>query len=180
MIAVELALLMGAAVAAAWLGERVKLPGVIGALGAGVITAQLLLPHLPPGLPGPTLDAVSPHLRMAVLAVVLLRVGFSLTPGDLRGAGGLAVGLGLLPMAGDALAAAELEGPPEAVAGVRAALAEEAGEEKEDEKQEEAEKDEHKRRRIPPLLQLYPPPPHHQQQQHHHHHHNFLHHDRPH
>jgi len=97
---------MGAAVAAAWLVERVKLPGVIGALGAGVITAQLLLPHLPPGLPGPTLDAVSPHLRMAVLAVVLLRVGFSLTPGDLRGAGGLAVGLGLLPMAGDALAAA--------------------------------------------------------------------------
>ena len=97
---------MAAAVILSRLTEGIRLPGVIGALGAGVIAAQVLFPLLPAGLPGPSLAVVSPHLRMAVLGVVLLRVGFSLTPGDLRGAGGLAVGLGLLPMVGDALAAA--------------------------------------------------------------------------
>ena len=106
MIVLELALLMAAALVLARAVQGVGLPGVLGALLAGVLVSLLAFPHIPAGLPGPSLALVSPLLRMAVLAVVLLRVGFSLTPRELRGAGGLAVGLGLVPMLGDALAAA--------------------------------------------------------------------------
>ena len=106
MIFLQLALLMVASLALSQAVQGVRMPGVLGALLAGVLVTLLVFPHLPANLPGPDLASVSPMLRMAVLAIVLLRVGFSLTPGDLRGAGGLAVGLGLVPMLGDALAAA--------------------------------------------------------------------------
>ena len=106
MILLELALLMAVAVVLARVVQGARMPGVLGALLAGVLVALVIFPHIPAGLPGPDLASVSPLLRLAVLAVVLLRVGFSLTPGELRGAGGLAVGLGLVPMLCDALAAA--------------------------------------------------------------------------
>ncbi len=106
MILLELALLLGLAWPMSKLAERTAMPGVLGALAAGVLAGQVLFPLLPGPGPGPTLAVVSPHLRMAVLAVVLLRVGFSLNPAELRSAGGLALSLGLVPMLGDALGAA--------------------------------------------------------------------------
>ncbi len=106
MILLELALLLAVAWPLSRLVERLRLPGVLGALAAGVLAGQFLLPMLPQVLAGPNLAAASPHMRMAVLAVVLLRVGFSLSPRDLKNTGGLALGLGLTPMLGDALAAA--------------------------------------------------------------------------
>jgi NhaP-type Na+/H+ or K+/H+ antiporter len=90
--------------AGAWLLGRlfglIRLPSVIGMIGAGVVVSALSLSLDA----GPTLDDVSTPIRLGILALVLLRAGLGISQGDLRRAGGLGVRLGLVPMVGDAAA----------------------------------------------------------------------------
>ena len=114
----QAAALIAAALALAALARRVGLPPLLGMIAGGVAVRALL-----PGAPGaPDLDAVAPPIRLAILAVVLLRAGLGLSRDDLRAAGALAIRLGLLPLAGDALlvaiAGAWLLGLPAAPAAV--------------------------------------------------------------
>jgi NhaP-type Na+/H+ or K+/H+ antiporter len=82
------------------------LPPLLGMILAGVALGNWVLPLLPPGNVLPALPTVSPHLRVAVLAIVLLRAGLGLSRADLGAAGSLALRLGLVPMLVEALAVA--------------------------------------------------------------------------
>ncbi|MCG8419863.1 MAG: cation:proton antiporter [Proteobacteria bacterium] len=94
LIAQSCALLAGAWLLA-WFAARLKLPSLMGMIAAGAIMAAFPLPALDSG---PVLSDVSPTVRLAVLAVVLLRAGLSVSGDDMRTAGKLAVAVGLIPM----------------------------------------------------------------------------------
>jgi NhaP-type Na+/H+ or K+/H+ antiporter len=102
-----------AALFAAWLLGRlaraVGLPAVVGMLAGGALVGAGLGPWMQGvGMPAsaPTAEQLARPVRLAALALVLLRAGLGLSWTDLRGTGPLAVRLGLLPMAADALAVA--------------------------------------------------------------------------
>jgi len=81
---------------AAWM----KAPPLLGMIAGGVAVAALF----PPAPEALDLHDLAPQLRLAVLALVLLRAGMGLSLADLRSAGPLGIRLGLLPVVGDALA----------------------------------------------------------------------------
>jgi solute carrier family 9B (sodium/hydrogen exchanger), member 1/2 len=100
-----------AALVAAWILGRLAraagLPAVVGMLAGGLLIGAGFGPWLEgTALPGAALsvEPVARPIRLATLALVLLRAGVGLSPGDLRSGGPLAMRLGLLPMMGDALA----------------------------------------------------------------------------
>ena len=87
----------------AWLLARAAracgIPALLGMICGGVLVAALG----PQGQGEPwTLTTISSPVRLAVLALVLLRAGLGLSTEDLRHAGRLGLRLGLLPLAGDA------------------------------------------------------------------------------
>lgn len=94
----ELALLLVLAALLARLAHRLGLPALLGMIAAGVVMRNV--PALE--LAGPALETFSAEIRLAILAVVLLRAGLGLSPSDFRRAGGLVLGLGAIPMLGDA------------------------------------------------------------------------------
>ena len=90
--------------ALAHLVKLLGLPPLLGMLAAGVVVATLLPEQLLPvtvPMGAWRLEHVAPEIRQAVLAVVLLRAGLSLSRQGLRQAGPLALKLGLLPLLGD-------------------------------------------------------------------------------
>ena len=97
MAIVELFILL----ACAWIGSRVailvRLPPLLGMIVAGGACRAFVLSHT-----GLELDAFSPELRLAVLAVVLLRAGLGISIPDLRRAGMLGLRFGFVPMLADA------------------------------------------------------------------------------
>lgn len=99
---IEAALLL----AGAWLLARLIRPLAIPEL-LGMMAAGLLLRNLAPlvtGTDGLELAAISQEARLAVLAIILLRTGLSLSVTDFKRAGPLALRLGTIPMLGDAAA----------------------------------------------------------------------------
>jgi len=104
-LVVTSAVLLALAWALARLAARAGLPPLLGMLAAGVAVGSLwptdLLPATLP-LGSWRLEDVAPEVRQAVLAVILLRAGLSLSRAGLRQAGPLALRLGLLPLLGDA------------------------------------------------------------------------------
>lgn len=91
------------AVVLARAATAVKLPAIVGMIVAGVIVRASAVGA---ELDGPALADVSGEVRLAVLAVVLLRAGLGIGLEDVRRAGGLAVRLGVLPMLADAIVVA--------------------------------------------------------------------------
>jgi len=83
---------------AAWVLARLagvaRLPPLIGMILGGALVAALPWPDT-------SLQPVSSPVRLAVLALVLLRAGLGLSVADLRRAGPLALRLGMLPLIGD-------------------------------------------------------------------------------
>ncbi len=104
LLACQLSLLLVAALGLAWLAARLRLPPLLGMIAGGAVAAALPWQQLQ--LPGEGLDSVAAPLRLAVLALVMLRAGLALGPADLRAAGLLAVKLGSLPMLAEATAVA--------------------------------------------------------------------------
>ncbi len=96
----ELFTVLALAGALGWLFGRLHLPPLLGMIIGGAAIAAL---HLGKDLPGPALSDVAGHLRMAILALVLLRAGLGLSSEELRKAGALGLRLGLLPLASDTL-----------------------------------------------------------------------------
>jgi Kef-type K+ transport system membrane component KefB len=95
--------ILGAAWLLGTLARRLKAPPVLGMIIGGALAAQLLpaLP-LPTGPPIVSLAESAPRIREAVLAVVLLRAGLTMSRERLSRAGTLALRLGTLPLLGDA------------------------------------------------------------------------------
>ena len=93
--------LLAAVLTGAWIGaqlaRRVGLPALLGMMLGGAVVGNLLLPRVG-DYAGPAFSDIAAPIRLAVLAVVLLRAGLGLALADLRRAGGLALGLGLVPM----------------------------------------------------------------------------------
>lgn len=106
----NLLLSLAALLLAAWVLARLLkptgLPPLLGMMVGGALVANLLPGDLlPRDLPlgTLTLDSIAAEVRLAVLAVVLLRAGLGLSQDDFRHAGSLALRLGTLPLLGDAL-----------------------------------------------------------------------------
>lgn len=99
---IEVGGLLAAAWCLGWVARKLGLPALLGMLAGGVLVGHLLAPVLLEGRW--SLALVSPSVRLAVLAVVLLRAGLGLSLGDLKRAGGRAVALGAIPMLADAAA----------------------------------------------------------------------------
>ncbi len=112
-------------IALSWLLARiclfVRLPALLGMIAAGALAAVIPVPENvlggwggidfsgDMGMAGsavPSLAAISPSVRLAILAVVLLRAGLGLIRQDVVGGGRLALGIGIMPMLGDAAAVA--------------------------------------------------------------------------
>ncbi|MBW2453919.1 MAG: cation:proton antiporter [Deltaproteobacteria bacterium] len=103
----SLIITLAVVVSAAWgvglLARKVGVPAVLGMIVGGAVAAQLLAALPLPAPQGPVqLGDVAPRIREAVLAVILLRAGLSLSRGQLTSAGTLALRLGSLPLLGDA------------------------------------------------------------------------------
>ncbi len=106
-------LTIAAALLAAWvlgrLARALGLPGMVGMLAGGALVGAGLGPWLDgvtlPGA-GLAVEGVARPVRLGALALVLLRAGLGLSLGDLRRGGPLALRLGLLPVAADALCVA--------------------------------------------------------------------------
>lgn len=107
------ALTIAVALFAAWLLGRLSraagLPAVVGMLAGGLLIGAGFGPWLGglaiPG-EGVAIEPIARPVRLAALALVLLRAGLGLSSKDLRSGGPLALRLGLLPMLCDALAVA--------------------------------------------------------------------------
>ena len=84
--------------AAGLLVEKLGLPAVLGCLVAGLGYGATLGPtlHSPDGL-----QSYSSDLRLAVLSLILLRAGFSISLKDFKDSGSIALKLGTLPLLGD-------------------------------------------------------------------------------
>ncbi len=100
MILLHAAALLLATWALARIAGWLKVPPLLGMIGGGVAVA-VVLPPAPEAL---DLHDLAPQVRLAVLALVLLRAGLGLSLADLRSAGPLGIRLGLIPVVGDALA----------------------------------------------------------------------------
>lgn len=99
-ILLEATLLLLGAFALAKIAAALRLPPLLGMLGAGVLLRALNL-GLPPATV--TLTTVSTEVRLGILALVLLRAGLGLELTNVRKTGGLALRLGSLPLLGDIL-----------------------------------------------------------------------------
>ncbi len=106
-------LTIGAALIAAWLLARLLrpagLPPVVGMVIGGALvgnTLGLSLGSMGLAVDGLATDDVARPVRLAVLAVVLLRAGLALSMQDLRRGGPLALRLGIVPLLCDAAAVA--------------------------------------------------------------------------
>ena len=100
-LVLQIATVLAVAVGLGHGAKRLGLPSLLGMIVGGALAANAVFPYLP----APeelSLSAVSSPGRLVVLAIVLLRAGLGLSRNDLRQAGGLAVGLGIVPMLGDA------------------------------------------------------------------------------
>ena len=98
---VQILLVLGVSWLAGQAFRLIRLPSLLGMLAGGLAVSSLVFPVFPQTDPGSFQDLSSP-IRLAILAIILLRAGQGLSSRDLRQAGGLAVGLGIIPMLGDA------------------------------------------------------------------------------
>jgi len=85
--------------------RKLRLPPLLGMICGGALVGHLLPEPLLPAWPYGhwQLGHVAAEVRQAILAVILLRAGLSLSRAELRRAGTLALRLGILPLCGDAL-----------------------------------------------------------------------------
>jgi Kef-type K+ transport system membrane component KefB len=100
-LGLDCVLLVAATVLLARAASALRLPPLLGMIFAGALLGFL---DLPAALPGPRLEGFSGPLRLAVLAVVLLRAGLGMSISDLRSSGSLGLRLGSVPMLADAVA----------------------------------------------------------------------------
>ena len=98
--ALEGGLLLLAAWLLAELAEKLKFPRLVGMLAAGVMLQAVNLPLPESEL---TLSTLSSDIRMAILALVLLRAGLGLHLTQFKSAGTAAIRIGLLPLFGEIL-----------------------------------------------------------------------------
>lgn len=99
-LVVDCLLLAFGTIALAAAARKVGVPPLLGMVIAGVIVGAF---DLSSGLDGPRLDELSSPIRLAVLAVILLRAGLGISRSDLRTAGPLGLRLAVLPLCGDIL-----------------------------------------------------------------------------
>jgi len=99
-ILIEMTVLLIGAFALSRIAAALKLPPLLGMLAAGVVLKALKLP-----MPSATIDveAVSTEVRLAILAIVLLRAGLGLEFSEIKKSGPLAIRMGVLPLLGDIL-----------------------------------------------------------------------------
>jgi len=102
-IAVDILALALATIALARLARAAGLPPLLGMIIGGALVGVLVDIH---PLDALRLDDVSRPIRLAVLALVLLRAGLGISLPQLKKAGGLGLRLGGLPLLGDGVAVA--------------------------------------------------------------------------
>ena len=95
----SLALIFLAGLAMAALCSLLRLPRIIGMLFTGILLGPYVL-----GLLDPSILAISADLRQMALIIILIKVGLSLDPGDLRRVGRPAVLMSFLPASFEILA----------------------------------------------------------------------------
>ncbi len=105
-LATSIAELVLVSLLAAWLLGKVRIPGLVGMLLAGVVFGPYVLGWL-----DPELLAVGQDLRLIALIVILLRAGFELSKSVLHRVGGRALVLAFVPAVVE-VGAITLLGPP--------------------------------------------------------------------